>query len=92
MNVIRQNSLLIIFIVILAGIFFIWYQYLRVAPSGVPQIQNEFEAGLNEIRNLKNLKLDTEILENAEFQALDPYPISTTTGLIPGRPNPFLPL
>lgn len=90
---VRQNFLLIVFILILAAIVFIWYQFfIATAPEdAATTATDEFETTLQDLRRLNNLEIDTEILQNPVFGALESSPESTTTSIRTGRENPFLP-
>ena len=92
----RQNILLGIMVLALAGTVFIWYRYLRIAPvtrdETATAIATEFAQSLQESRRLKEIKIDTSILDDSTFQALEAPPEVDTSNLSPGRPNPFLPL
>lgn len=90
---VRQNFLLIVLILILAALAFVWYQFfiLTAPEETTTAVTDEFEAALQDLRRLNNLEIDTEILQNPVFGALESSPESTTTSIRPGRENPFLP-
>ncbi len=88
----RQNILIIILGLCLIGIIFVWYNYLSVAaPEPAEVVTNLYEEELIEIRRLKDLTLDTKILEDEFFRSLQAPPTVDITNLAAGRENPFAP-
>ena len=93
---IRQNIFLIIFILLLAGLGYFWYQNAKISPPGEEKAgSSELEIRLSELRRLKDLKLDTTLFQNPLFRKLEAstkeVPSTPASVLKPGRSNPFIP-
>lgn len=80
-------------ILALLGTVFVWWRYLSIggAPAATETVPDEFENELAEIRRLKDLKLDTGILQDDFFKSLEAPPVVDVTNVQTGRENPFLP-
>lgn len=79
-------------ILALLGTVFVWWRYLSIGTAEpIQSASNEFEGELAEIRRLKDLKLDTEILNDDSFKSLEAPPSVDITGITSGRENPFIP-
>ena len=100
----RQNLIILIIVLVFAGagIWFFYFQSSSPAAdqaadtSSDPDVQH-VEQELVNLRRLKDLRLDTSILQNPFLKSLEvPRTISQKTGTstayaTPGRSNPFLP-
>jgi hypothetical protein len=104
-----QKKFIIIIIVLIVSAVAIWFFFFRsAAPAGDqssgtpdaalissnPDVQR-IERELADLRRLKDLQIDTSILQNPFLQSLEaprtPQGTGTTTvPAIPGRPNPFI--
>lgn len=89
----RQRTLLIVLILILLGGGYYYYQVYNIAPTaeGGSQAIAEVDLRLNEIRPLALIQLDTSIFNNPFFHSLRPLAAATSSSVLPGRSNPFLP-
>ncbi len=93
----RNNILTMIFILIVLGLGYMWYSYLKSRPSSslrsvssaLPAEGKEFLALL---KTLESLKLDLSFFQDPAFQSLkevqEPLPAPSSRG----RLNPFLPI
>ncbi|QQG45675.1 MAG: hypothetical protein HYW89_02020 [Candidatus Sungiibacteriota bacterium] len=86
----KQTTLLIIvFIIIVAATGYLWFGL-----SG-PAVENaggeEFSVRLAELRRLKNLQLDTSVLEDQFFRSLELPQETPLPEVKIGRINPFAP-
>lgn len=92
----NTKYLLIILAILSLAAFYFWFGKSETPASlGDVEVQTIAEERLELLRRLKNLRLETSILEDERFRALLPQeelaktqPPSTTK---PGRINPFLP-
>ena len=88
-----QRTFLIVLILIVLGGGYYYYQVYNVAPTpeGGNQALADLDAKLNDIRPLASVEFNTSILNNAFFHSLKVIPVATTSAVVPGRANPFLP-
>jgi len=90
----RQLIFFILFLLILLGTGYIWIQYAKEGRAPVEEEKIDFEGRLSQLRKLKNLKLDTSILEDSFFQSLELPGESAVPATEPagtkGRINPYL--
>lgn len=86
----RQTILLIVFFLALAGTAYVWISNISSQKSEESEAPpGEFESRLFELRRLKDINLDTSILEDPFFQSLNrPQEIPPPSVDI-GRDNPF---
>ena len=94
----KQIILSIVFILALAGTIYFWLGGTTSSITPVPDAASA-EKGestavqLAQLRKLKNLRLDTDILEDEFFRSLaSPQGVPVLQQNEQGRPNPFLPL
>lgn len=103
----KKNLIILIIVLVLGGmgIWFFYFQFSAPVPDQAantdtalaqtwsnPAVQ-QIESELVDLRRLKNLHLDTSILQSPFLKSLEaprtlPKDTGTTT---PGRANPFLP-
>lgn len=91
----RQLIFIGIFILVLGGTAYIWYQYSQsISVPEASVAQDDFSVQLSELRRLKNLELDTSIMDDSFFRSLDLPPgvqeQSVTQREVSGRANPFI--
>lgn len=81
-------------IIALAGTVYVWLGGAKTLPSTTTGTDGESTAiQLAQLRKLRDLRLDTDILEDEFFKSLSPsqaIPVLQQDGQ--GRINPFLPL
>lgn len=109
-----MNRKTLIITVALLAVAGIWFFFFRSSPaedgisttnigfvSSNPDVQR-IEQELADLRRLKDLQIDTNILKNPFLQSLEPVRTPPSSGFqnngtttpsyrTPGRPNPFLP-
>lgn len=87
----RSIASILIVILILGGGGFLWYQS-RQTKNGAASVEEErsrIEERLQELRKLKDLTLDTSILNDSAFRSLQPIVPSSAAEPNYGRSNPF---
>lgn len=91
----RPIILIVVIVLALAGTGLVWFGSHLTSPSAIETpaaASEESSIRLSQLRNLRDIRLDTAILEDPFFRSL-----STTQGVTvvqeggQGRPNPFLP-
>ena len=91
----RQTIFIIIFILILGiGGYYLYQNSGLSAGQTVAETSETratIETRLADLRRLKDLQLDTSILQNRFFLSLQPTQPATTIDAKTGKPNPFLP-
>lgn len=88
----HRTILVILFLLLVAGGGYFWYQYSPSAPEG--EAGKETSSPLAELQRLKTLQLDTLILRDSFFKSLSlPNEVSDliNASTTAGRSNPFLP-
>lgn len=80
----RQRNLIIVFIAVVAVTLGILY--LGVLKRGEPEV---FEGDID-IRNIREVRLNLELLKEEEFRGLTPYD-KLQADIKTGRKNPFAP-
>lgn len=74
--------------------YLLWSNQQNAAPAPEETKKDQpFQQQIQNLRRLKNLKLDTSVFANPIFQSLDTgvsSPVDVSGGQ-KGRPNPFLP-
>ena len=92
---VRQLIFVVIFILILAVGGYYLYQNSSLsstpAPTDTAGGSDDVEARLADLRRLKDLKLDTSILQNRFFLSLQSLRTASTSDVRTGRQNPFIP-
>ena len=87
----RSIISILIVLLILGGGGFLWYQS-RQTQNGATSVEEErarIEQRLQELRKLKNLTLDTSVLNDPVFNSLKPIIPSDAAEPTYGRRNPF---
>jgi len=90
----KQNILITVFVVVLAGAAYNIYQYTGSTQSGdLLDKKNQLESNLNNFRGLRNSQLDVSIFQDPEFSSLKNFAESSTLppSPVPGKINPFSP-
>ncbi|MDP3769828.1 MAG: hypothetical protein U1A25_01350 [Candidatus Sungbacteria bacterium] len=89
----KQRILIAVFVLMLIGGVYYYYQVYTIAPS--VEVTNpeiiELDSQLGALRPLKSVELATSILDNAFFRSLKATVATATPAVIAGRINPFLP-
>ena len=88
-----QNIVVLIGIILVAGVG--WYMYsenqrMTLDTTPAAQLELEIQDFIQKQNTLRSISIDTSILSNPAFQALETVsdPVSSQPS---GRPNPFIP-
>lgn len=90
----RQPIFIILFLIILGGAGYYWYQNSGTsAPETALPAEQESLTSITPamLQRLKSLQLDVTLFKDPFFQKLKPLPTDTSSEVLPGRNNPFAP-
>ncbi len=82
----------ILMIALLAAAYFWFGNSLFVSPPEESGIQTEYAGTLSRIERLRQIRFDTDILQNKKFERLEKPVIPPLPDVKPGGRNPFLPI
>lgn len=85
----KNNLFLLLTLLIFVAIGYVLYRYAGTTTPVAEINEAEFETRISQLRRLKNLQLDTSILEDKFFQNLPSPNDAVVTDPPRGRINPF---
>ncbi|RJQ37529.1 hypothetical protein C4552_00650 [Candidatus Parcubacteria bacterium] len=91
---ISDNLKILLAVAILLGVGFIWYMYIGPildAPEAVYAETVIDPENLRRYRRLNAASFNLEFFTGPEFRGLQSPPLTATSSLPAGRPNPFAP-
>lgn len=92
----KQTILIVILIGVLAGTGYVWYRQFGATSSSskgdtIRSASQDIETRLAQFRRLKEIQLDTAVLQDPLFRSLELPEKVVEPEVKLGRPNPFLP-